>query len=403
MRRDELGRRAQRLAQEFGLDGAGIQFFRIPQVTMQELATYGFLGRYGHWSRGKTYHRTRMQANLGLQRFYEVIVNTEPPQAYVLEGNGAIEDVTVMAHVAGHADFFRQNLWMQGLAEGAARRLPLHRRRLQEYGARYGERPLEETLDRALLLEQYCAPFGPEDVLGAVARGGAALQGWQRNCLEIVREEGIYFRAQQRTKILNEGWATFWHLRIMRALDLAPGEYVEFATLHSQIVALAPGRFNPYALGLAMLEEIAADYGAGPGGGTPREALEALFAVRRYEDDAAFLRNHLTQQVVDRLELFLRRGEAGGRAATVEEARDALLLAVGGGSRPQVEVEQADAGLTLRLRHLHDGRDLDLPEAEAVLGEIQAMWGAPVQLETAAAGQRLVLRHDGGAVTRRTE
>ncbi|MDA8345781.1 MAG: SpoVR family protein [Thermaerobacter sp.] len=402
MRRDELGRRAQDLAQEFGLDAQGIQFFRVPSRTMQVLATYGFLGRYGHWSRGKAYHRMRIQANLGLQRFYEVIVNTEPPQAYVLLGNEPIEDVTVRAHVAGHADFFRHNLWMQGLSQGAARRLPLHRRRLHEYRMRYGARLLEETLDRALLLEQYCAPYGPEDVLGAVARGGS-VEGWQRECLEIVREEGVYFRAQQRTKILNEGWATFWHLRIMRALDLPPAEYLEFAALHSQIVALSPGRFNPYALGLALLEEIAAEHGGAPGDVPGSEVLQTLCAVRAYEDDTAFLRNHLSQRAVDRLGLSVRSGQGAVRTATVEEVRTALLLAVSSGSRPQVEVEQADPGLTLRLRHLHDGRDLDLPEAEAVLGEIQAFWGPPVQIETAVAGQRVVLRHDGSTVTRRTD
>ncbi len=401
MQTSDLTRRVQDLAQEYGLDAAGIEFFPVPAGTMQTLATYGFLGRYGHWSRGKAYHRLRIQANLGLQRFYEVIVNTEPPQAYILAGNRPIEDVTVHAHVAGHADFFRHNLWMRGLAEGTARRLPLHRRRLQEYAARYGARAVEETLDRALLLEQYCAPCGPEDVLGAVARGGALLP-WQRDCLEIVREEGVYFRAQQRTKIINEGWATFWHLRIMRALSLPLGDHMEFAALHSRIVALAPGRFNPYALGLVLLEEISAQHGGGEGV-PPTEALQALQEVRRYEDDTAFLRNHLTQQAVDRLGLAVQPGDAAPRTAGVAEILPALLLAVGSGSRPHVEVEQADPGLTLRLRHVHDGRDLDLAEAEAVLGEINAVWGAPVQLETVSSDQRLVMRHDGAQVTRRTE
>ncbi len=397
----DLARRVLDLALEFGLDAEGIEFFPVPAGTMQEVATYGFLGRYGHWSRGKAYHRVRVQGNLGAQRFYEVIVNTEPPQAYVLAGNEPTEDVTVRAHVAGHADFFRHNIWMRGLAEGAARRLPLHRRRLQDYARRHGERAVEETLDRALLLEQYCAPFGPEDVLGALARSGV-MAPWQRECLEIVREEGIYFKAQQRTKIVNEGWATFWHLRIMRALRLPLADQLEFATLHSQIVALSPGRFNPYALGLEILEEIYRDHGGGDGP-PPADALRALRRVRAFEDDTALLRNHLSQRTVERLGLALRSVDGHAREGLVEDLLPALLLAVGSGARPQVEVEQADAGLTMRLRHVHDGRDLDLPEAEVVLGDLQALWGAPVQIETLAAGQRLVLRHDGRSVVRRAD
>lgn len=388
---------AARIAREFGLDAERVLFFRVPPQAMLTLGTYGAFDRYGHWSRGKAYHRLRLQSDLGLQRMYEVILRADLPKAYVLLGNRAIEDLAVFAHVLGHADFFRHSLALEAQDPLAERRFLLHRRRIADYCGLYGQTAVEQVLDRALLLEHYSAPDRPQDVLGAVARGGM-LTDWQRDCLFMIRDEALHFRVQERTKVLNEGWATFWHLRILRALELDWPDLLEVATLHSRIVASTPGRVNPYALGLAILEDVALRHGALPGDAPQGDALEALREVRDGSDDFSLVHSYLTQAVVDRLKL--RVEVDGSFQDDVEAVREALAKTLGAGARPRVEVEQADPGVTLRLLHVHDGRDLDVPEAETVLGEVQALWGAPVQMATQVGEQRLVLRHDGTRLTR---
>lgn len=388
----------RRQAERLGLDPGDIRLHRLPPQALWSLATYGLFGRYRHWSRGKAYQRLRLQGELGLQRIYELIVHTEPPQAYVLAGNRPIEDLLVSAHVIGHADFFRRSVWLTGRDADVGRRVLLHRQRISDYVASYGQTAVESLLDAALLIEAHVAHFGPQDLLGVVARE-APLEPWQKDCLAMVREEALYFQAQERTKIVNEGWACFWHLRILRDENLSPPDRLEVALLHSRLVAMAPGRLNPYALGLEILENLAFEAGAAPGEAPKGRALEALLDLAAVADDRSLLRDHLRQRSVDRLGLAVPMpGDAV--SSDVEDVRRELLDQVGGAGRPVVEVEQAVGGCTLRLRHLHDGRDLDLPDAEAVLGEMRRLWQAPVLLETMVGGQRVCLHHDGQEVRR---
>jgi len=388
----------RRRAEDLGLSPGEVRLYHLPPHALWGLASYGLFGRYRHWSRGKAYQRLRLQGELGLQRIYELIVHTEPPQAYVLSGNRPIEDVLVTAHVLGHADFFHRNVWLRGRDADVGRRVLLHRQRIADYAAEHGQEAVESVLDTALLIEAHVARFGPEDLLGAVARM-APLEPWQRDCLGMVREEALYFQAQERTKIVNEGWASFWHLRILRAEELSPPDRLEVALLHSRLVAMAPGQLNPYALGLEILENLAAEAGAAPGEAPRGKALEALLDLAAVADDRSLVRDHLCQRSVDRLGLAVPL--PGDKVSSlVEDVRREILRQIGGAGRPVVEVEQAVAGCTLRLRHVHDGRDLDLPDAEAVLGEVQRLWEAPVLLETMVGGQRVCLRHDGQEVRR---
>ena len=385
-------------AEEFGLAPGEILMQRLPPQALWSLAAYGFFGRYGHWSRGKAYQRLKVQGELGLQRIYELIVHTEPPQAFVLAGNRPIEDMLVSAHVLGHADFFHRSAWLRKRDPDVGRRVLLHRQRISAYVAEHGQDAVESLLDAALLIEGHVARLGPEDLLGVIARQ-APLAAWQRDCLDMVREEALYFQAQERTKVLNEGWACFWHLRILRREDLPARDRLDVALLHSQLVAMPPGRLNPYTLGLDVLEQFAREAGARPGEAPEGEALEAMLELAAFADDRSLIRDHLRQETVDRLGITVPTTE-GGESRDLADVRREILRQVGGAWRPAVEVEQGVAGCTLRLRHLHDGRDLDLPDAEGVLSEVQRLWGAPVLLETMVGGQRVCLRHDGQEVRR---
>jgi stage V sporulation protein R len=135
----------------------------------------------------------------------------------------------------------------------------------------------------------------------------APLEAWQRDVLQIIREESHYFYPQFNTKIINEGWASYWHAELFHLYDgVVPDEMIEFARLHAGVVN--PGaRFsvNPYYLGYTILVDIEKRWNQMHAAGeTSLTGRDKLFEVRRTEDDLSFLRNYLTPELVQRLSLF---------------------------------------------------------------------------------------------------
>lgn len=380
-------------AQRLGLDAQGVEFREVGLPELHAIAAYGLPARFRHWTRGGIYQRLRLQEGLGLLRLYELVVHTRPPQAFLLRSNAIGEQIGVIAHVLGHVDFFRHSAHLRDIGGEMGEAALLHRRRIEGYRQRWGEEAVEEVLDRALMLENHVAPTGAEDLLGVIGQS-AALLPWQRDCVAMVRREALYFQALRRTKIINEGWATFWHLRLMRLLPVGERAFLDFLRMHLDVAEMGPGAAqNPYALGLLLFERAARASGT-PAAGVPEgEALEALRLMREVEDDLAFVRNHLTEAIAR--EIGLGAGDEGG----AEQAIAALLRQIASGGRPLIRVAESGPSV-LRLLHVHDGRDLDVGEAEAVLGEAAALLGTPVELLTAVQGERLRLRHDGRTIAR---
>lgn len=390
---EDFVRRATDEALALGLDAEDIAFREADLTTLHSVATYGLPVRYRHWTRGGAYQVLRLQHGLGLLRLYELVVHTRPPQAFLLRSNALGEQMGVAVHVMGHVDFFRHSAHLRGLGEEIADLALLHRRRIESYRRTYGEDRVEEILDRALILEAHAAADGAEDLLGVIERGGALLP-WERDCISMVRSEALYFAALRRTKIINEGWATFWHLRLMRRMPVPECEFLDFLRMHVQVAEVGPEALrNPYALGLRLFEQAAAEAGTPFGEAPSGAALEELRLMREVEDDLAFVRNHLTPELAREL------AEGAADGAQTEESVGTVLRRIATSGRPLIRVEDADAR-GIRLIHVHDGTDLDLPEAEAVLGEIAALWGGPAELVTAVQGERLLLRHDGRSIVR---
>src|SRR5579885_3352297 len=84
----------------------------------------------------------------------------------------------------------------------------------------------------------------------------APLKSWQRDILEIVRDEAYYFAPQGMTKIMNEGWATYWHSKIMTQKACKDSEIIDYADQYAGVVATSPGSLNPYTLGVELLRFI---------------------------------------------------------------------------------------------------------------------------------------------------
>jgi stage V sporulation protein R len=221
-----------------------------------------------------------------------------------------------------------------------------------------------------------------------------------------VRQEQLYFLPQMRTKIMNEGWAAYWHLRILRELDLTHDEYMEFAALHANVLAPSRRNINPYHVGLKIWEDIERRWDAGLGDGQTEgqapegEGQRQLFRVRAIEDDVSFLRNYLTKDLVDELDLYLYRYE-NGKWVIVEKDWEKIRATLVGGmtnfGQPYIVVEDGDYNRNheLYLRHCHDGNDLDMDYGERTLRYVYQLWGRTVHLETVLDGKSVVLTFDG--------
>jgi stage V sporulation protein R len=266
-------------------------------------------------------------------------------------------------------------------------------------------------------------PLSPEhDILGFIATYSPMLSEWERDCLNIVDQESKYFVPQIETKIMNEGWASYWHHRILTELEMPEGFKLEFMVRHNQVLRPTPGGINPYHLGYVIWHDIERRWNEGNTGAqfsgkedpTDISGLEEnntpgrqkIFEVRKSDRDVSFLRRFLTREIMQELDLFRHEKRGKERVITKvsddqswEDVKRTLVSNVGMGSIPVIYIENADTdgNRTLALRHEHDGRDLLLEYAEKTLRHIQRLWGRDVTLTTEVNGRDSLLRFSDGA------
>ena len=199
-----------------------------------------------------------------------------------------------------------------------------------------------------------------------------------------MREESFYFYPVFATQIMNEGWASYWHARLLREADFLPQQiYVDAIKCHSDVVRpLATGEnvalsVSPYYLGFCLWEEIVG-----------RDGLEGARRVLKEDDDFSFIRNHLTAETAAKLELFRYRMEGGGTVKVTERdidaLREALLAPKYNFGAPSVAATRVRVDGTLDLEHDHkvDGRGLDAERGKKVLEYLQRIWRRPVVIHT---------------------
>lgn len=279
--------------------------------------------------------------------------------------------------------------------------------RIRNYELAYGRDRVEAFLDAALAIQEHVNPYrfineagatdGPsKDILLFILQHARELEDWQRDILGIIREETLYFWPQMQTKIINEGWATYWQTRIMRSIDLAADEVIEYARTHARIVQPSPLWLNPYLLGLKVFENIEERWGR-----------DAIFEVRATCDDISFLRNYLTEEIVEELDLYVYR-RAGQEWRIVDRSwtrvRDVLVANLVNCGFPYIVVEDGDYGhrSELYLKHCYEGVELDVYYLERTLPYVYRLWGRPVHLETVLEGRTFVFSYNGERVLRRT-
>ena len=236
---------------------------------------------------------------------------------------------------------------------------------------------------------------GSKDLLRCIVELSPVLEEWERDIVATVRQDMLYFWPQLETKIMNEGWASYWHNRLMRELDLSEEDALAFAKLTAGVTQRHPHGLNPYHLGLAMWTDIERRYGN-----------EAMFEIRECDSDVGFLRNYLNQDVVDECQLYLyqRRGtEYVITERNYAAIRDLLVRQRTNGGFPTLHVRDADAGQNggLALTHVYEGYELDARYIERTLPRVYRLWGRPVTLVTHLDGRATEFRCDGSTTERR--
>jgi stage V sporulation protein R len=453
------------VAERFGLDPFLIHFEIVPPGIMYEFGAYGLPGRFSHWTHGRAYQQTKTMYDYGLSKIYELVINTDPCYAFLMDGNSLIQNKLVAAHVVGHSDFFKNNAFFALTDRKMLDGVSTHADRIRRYEFEHGQREVEEFLDAVLSIQEHIDPHPrmrskareaaerhesephhgqrttpyddlfsldtrgqpslpdlprphriPEepdkDVLLFVAEHGPEIEDWQRDVIEIVRSEMLYFVPQMQTKIMNEGWAAYWHLRIMRELDLDEAEYVEFAHLHANVIAPNKQSLNPYLVGLKMFEDIERrwdnpteeerrEFGREPGQGRAK-----IFDIREIENDASFIRNYLTQELVDDLDLYIYKQE-GDELKVVEKdfrkIRDMIVTGMSNFGHPYIVVEDGDYhnARELFLRHIYEDQEIDIDYAEKTLRFVHQLWKRNVHLETVLNGKGIILTYDGEKNTKK--
>jgi stage V sporulation protein R len=431
--------RIEALARELGMDFYPVNYDLVPSNFMVEIAVYGLPVRMRHWSFGVRYIHHLVRQHMGHSKIFEVMFPGDPCHAFMLEQNSLAENTLVTAHVLGHADFAKNNqlftrfIAMAGshiLEQSAARanRLeralaahgqerveavldaalalethidvnqPLHRERFAEFLAAPPEQPADHFLDRFANLpgeeaehlpdappQRAPLPPRPEpDLLWFIATYAPDMEDWERDIFLAVREEAYYFHPIFSCQIMNEGWASYWHARLLReATFLPPDLYLAAIKSHSDVVRpFACGRqlalsLNPYHLGFSMWEHI-----------IERHGIEHARQVCREEDDFGFIRNYLDADLAGQLDLFVyetrKDGETKVVSRDIHAIREAILAPKFNFGAPCVAATRVGPDGSLEMRHdyLRDGRGLELAQAERVLDYVTRVWRRPVTLHT---------------------
>lgn len=456
----------KKIAESYGLDFFETIFEVITYDQMNQFAAYGgFPVRYPHWRFGMEYESLSKGYEYGLSKIYEMVINTNPCYAYLMEGNMLVDQKLVMAHVYGHCDFFKNNQWFGKTNRKMMDVMANHATRISRYMDRYGVEDVENFIDQCLSIENLIDRYSPyiepskekkeseetpkpqnpflfqtersymdkfinppdlvekqrdehqkseeikqvfgrpeRDVLNYLIQH-APLKTWQQDILAIIREEAYYFAPQGMTKIMNEGWASYWHSTMMTQNILSDSEVIDYADHHSGTVSMTPFRFNPYKVGIELFRDIEERWNKGQFGKEWNECdnygerrnwnkklglgRQKIYEVRRDYNDVTFIDTFMTEEFCVQNKLFVYKFNKKTQRYEIDtkdfkQIKRQLLFQLTNWGQPIIEVIDGNFENRgeLLLRHLYEGVDMQPDYMEATLKNIQAIWGRPVNLAT---------------------
>ena len=461
----EIGRIA---ADKYRLDTYTNQIEIISAEQMMDAySSVGMPVGYHHWSFGKQFLSTEQRYRKGhIGLAYELVINSDPCIAYLMEENSLTLQALVIAHACyGHNSFFKGNYLFREWTDASAivNYVLFARDYISECEERHGVDTVESLLDSCHALmnlgvdrfrrprpvspeeerkrqkdrEDYLQqqvndlwrtvpekkhepeeewprfPAEPqENLLYFIEKNAPLLEPWEREIVRIVRKIAVYYYPQRQTKVMNEGWATFWHYTLMNDLYdeglIGEGNILEFLQSHTNVIYQPEydspyfSGINPYTLGFAMftdIRRICEDPTEEDRHFSPeiagRDWLDTVHhAMANYKDES-FILQHLSPKVIRDLKLFSIVDDDSDSAIQVtaihdddgyrrvrEELADQHNISK---QEPDVQVWEVslrgDRSITLR----HTQRDripLDEDDAKEVMKHVHRLWHFDVHLES---------------------
>ena len=470
-----------KLAEEAGLDCFETIFELITYDQISQFAAYGgFPVRYPHWKFGMEYEKLSKSYEYGLSKIYEMVINTDPCYAYLMEGNMMMDQKLVMAHVYGHCDFFKNNYWFSKTNRKMMDTMANHGTRIRRYMDRYGYDRVENFIDQCLSLENLIDRFSPyveksilqkepnprsqnvmlnygpeymrdyinppafiaeqkrklaelaqskqkfpaepeKDILKFLINY-APLEDWQQDVLSIIRDEAYYFAPQGMTKTMNEGWASYWHTKLMTQKILTDSELIDYADHHSGTVAMSPNSYNPYKVGIELFKNIEERWNKGQFGREWSQCddirekknwdkktglgREKIFEVRKVYNDVTFIDEFLTEDFCVENKMFVYKFNKQTQKFEIntkdfKAIKAQLLFHMTNFGQPIIKVEDGNFENRgeLLLTHLFEGIEMQPDYMSQTLKNVFAIWGRPVNLVTVMDEQGQLFRFDGKEYT----
>ena len=482
----ELQKKIQGYADDYGLDYFPQVFEMCNYDTINILAAQGgFPIRYPHWKFGMDYDQLSKGYRYGIQKIYEMVINSDPCYAYLLEVNNWLDQKLVMAHVYGHNDFFKNNMWFSNTNRKMMDVMANNGSKIRRYMEKYGQTKVELFIDKVLSIEnlldmnhlfetseviqsrrEKLRKYEQEKLTGGymvddrsqalksfmrakkkiekenkseddltdlvaeknVSKGErdilrflieyAPLEDWEADILACLREEAYYFLPQRITKIMNEGWASYWHSTIMNNKALETSEFIDFATKHAGVMAMSKKNINPYKVGIELFRDIEYRWNTGKFGKEYNECTdmyvkenwdtkaglgrEKIFEIRKTHNDISFINEFLTPEFCNRQQLFTykynpRSGRMEIDTRDFAAIKSKLLTQLTNFGSPIIQVEDSNYKnrKELLLKHVHYGVDLDMQFAAETMRNIFAMWKRPVNLTTQYEKKEVVFNFEG--------
>ncbi len=471
---EQYEREIARIAADFRLDTYPNQIEVISSEQMMDAyASSGMPINYHHWSFGKRFIQVENQYRRGaLGLAYEIVINSNPCIAYLMEENTSTLQAMVIAHACfGHNSFFKNNYlfrtWTD--AESIIDYLVFARKFVRDCEERHGVEAVEAVLDACHTLmdhgvDRYKRPYPismeeeerrqldreehlqrqvndlwrtipvvvkdtgeqsaevvfpsepQENLLYFIEKNAPLMEPWQREILRIVRKFSQYLYPQRQTKVMNEGWATFWHFTIVQQMYseglVSDGFMLEFLQHHTNVVYQPPfdaphfSGINPYTLGFAIFRDLRRiceqpteeDRRWFPELAGSDWLTTLHFAMANFKDES-FILQYLSPRVIRDLRLIALSDDSDTDSLLVtaihndagyQTIREQLANLYNlGDNQPNIQVSRVNirGDRALILRHdMHNRRPLKAAEAAEVLKHLHQLWGFDVHLESVLDG-----------------
>lgn len=430
----------------------------------------GFPVRYPHFSFGQSYESLYHQYHTGQGKIYEMVINNDPTYMYLQRNNPLVDNLTVVAHALAHSDFFKNNIMFKHTNRNMMNVMANHGQKIRKYIDLYGKKQVLNFLDACLsiddLIDPACQwkatefdkpkkvqfdelpeveslekinapdyldrfvnteeykqqqreqveiekkharktfPVKPSrDVLMYILKY-IPMEQWKQNILSMVRDEAIYFQPQITTKVMNEGWASYWDSYIMTTKGFAGNDGIfNYAKHHAGVLGGENNMGNPYKLGVTIFNDIKDRWDKGRFGREWEQCedhdqkrtwnrklnlgKEKIFEVRELYNDYSFINEFFTKELCEKHKFFeyklnpeTNQYEIASR--DYDKIKSKLLKRHENGGRPVITLENLKYknGTEILLRHCFDEMPLDQSYVERTMRMLYQVVKRPVNLKT---------------------